>query len=85
MKTTHIPDVMATGLFEDSRMSRVLASDGTPGTSYNIQYLCQDEETLNLYQKEHSPALQSDHNNRYRGHYSAFRTLLQVEGIFVKK
>jgi hypothetical protein len=85
MRGTHIPDVMATGLFEDCRMSRVLATDGTPGNSYNMQYLCQDKETLALYQEKHAPALQADHNRRYQGHYSAFRTLLAMEGLFKKQ
>ena len=37
MKEVHIPEVMATGLFLESRMMRVLAND-EGGTSYAIQY-----------------------------------------------
>ena len=36
MKATHLPDVMATGLFLDQRMCRVLAEDEGGGVSMRI-------------------------------------------------
>lgn len=77
MKETHIPDVMSTGLFLESRFTKILAeSEG--GTSYSIQYLCASKQDLEEYQQNHAPALQRDHTERYQNKFAAFRTLLEV-------
>lgn len=73
----HIPDVMRTGKFLESKVCKIEAfSDG--GVSYSIQYLAPDMETYDLYSKEDAPRLQAEHHLRYAGKYAAFRTLLRV-------
>ncbi len=59
MKETHIPDVMATGLFLDSRICRVLADD-EGGITYAVQYTCADMATYERYRDEHAPRLQAE-------------------------
>ncbi len=83
MKTTHIPDVLDTGLFMEARFSKILAEE-SGGLSYSIQYLCDSHETLEQYQKEHAARLQQAHNEKYQGKFAAFRTLLKVEESFSK-
>ncbi|MBK9760332.1 MAG: DUF4286 family protein [Flavobacteriales bacterium] len=77
MKSAHIPDVMATGLFLDNRICRILAEE-EGGLSYAIQYTCTDMETYERYKAEHAPRLQADTQKRYAGKFVAFRTLLEV-------
>jgi len=77
MQKKHIPDVMATGKFIDGKLSRILAEE-EGGLSFSVQYLCQDMETYDAYQKENAPELQKEHNDRYAGKSVAFRTLLNV-------
>lgn len=77
MKETHIPDVMATGLFLDSRMFRVLADD-EGGITYAVQYTCADLSTYERYRDEHAPRLQAETQKHYGGKFAAFRTLLEV-------
>jgi hypothetical protein len=77
MKTTHIPDVMATGLFLDQRLCRVLADD-EGGITYAVQYTCADMATLQRYQAEHAPRLQAETHKHFSGKFAAFRTLLEV-------
>lgn len=77
MKEVHIPDVMATGLFLDNRIMRILA-DEEGGLSYAIQYTCADMATYERYKAEHAPRLQAETQKRYSGHFAAFRTLLEV-------
>lgn len=79
MKHTHIPDVMATGLFLDSRVCRVLADD-EGGITYAVQYTCADMATYERYRDEHAPRLQAETQKRYAGKFAAFRTLLEVVG-----
>jgi hypothetical protein len=77
MKQVHIPDVMATGLFLDSRIVRVLAEE-EGGVTYAVQYTCADMATYERYRDEHAPRLQAETEKRYGGRYAAFRTLLEV-------
>lgn len=77
MKTVHIPEVMATGKFIESKMSKILAEE-EGGKAYSIQYLCENMETLEKYQQENAPLLQQKHNAKYGTKALAFRTLLDV-------
>ncbi|MFT3884815.1 MAG: DUF4286 family protein [Flavobacteriales bacterium] len=78
MKRTHIPDVMATGLFLDSRMFKVL-SDGDSGVTYAVQYTCADMATYERYREQEAPRLQEHMRERYGDRVAAFRTLLELE------
>lgn len=78
MLTQHIPDVMATGFFEEFQLRRLLEPAPDPGTAtFNTQYRCKDLSTLHQYQATAAKMLQADHENRYRGRYAAFRTVLE--------
>jgi hypothetical protein len=76
MKDEHVPRVMSTGLFLDHRMARVLGDD--EGFTYAIQYTCADMATYERYRDQHAPRLQSEAQERFGGHFAAFRTLLEV-------
>lgn len=77
MKEVHIPDVMATGLFEENKIHRVIQNE-SEGTTYAVQYACKDMKTLHQYQVNHAIALQKEHTERYKDQFVAFRTLLEV-------
>jgi hypothetical protein len=83
MRTVHIPDVMSTGLFTESRMSRIHAEEDG-GVSYAISYLCESHSVLEQYQTLFAPKLQRDHASRYQGKFAAFRTVLEVIEEFKK-
>lgn len=78
MKTTHIPDVLRTGLFSESKMVRVLADEDSGGRTYSIQYYFKSMDDFNLYEEKFAPALRAEHTARYREKFVAFRTLLEV-------
>jgi hypothetical protein len=77
MRTTHIPDVMGTGLFLESRISKIHAEE-QGGKTYAIAYLADTMEQLEQYQREHAPRLQKEHSERYAGRFAAFRTFMEV-------
>jgi len=77
MREVHIPDVMATGCFKESRISRVHGEE-EGGITYAITYLAENQETFDIYQRDFAPDLQRDHTKRYSGRFAAFRTLLSV-------
>lgn len=82
MRTTHIPEVMATGLFVESRMFRVLAED-EGGSTYAIQYTAPDMLHYERYRDEHAPRLQAAAHKEFGGRFAAFRTLLELVDPFL--
>ena len=50
MKTVHIPDVMKTGMFTDSRILRVLVEESLGGQTYSVQYTCDSLEKYQQYE-----------------------------------
>jgi hypothetical protein len=77
MRKQHIPDVMSTGCFIESRISRVHGEE-EGGMTFAITYLSPDQEKLDEYREVHAPRLQKDHSERYEGRFAAFRTFLTV-------
>tara|TARA_B100000900_G_C20586398_1_gene719765 strand:+ start:2380 stop:2685 length:306 start_codon:yes stop_codon:yes gene_type:complete len=75
MKTKHIPDVMNTGCFLNNKICKLMVDDEI---TYAIQYTCKDLATLEKYQTEFSPSLQTEHTEKYRGKFGAFRSLLEI-------
>jgi hypothetical protein len=78
MREVHVPEVMATGLFLEHRLAKVLLQDDTEGHTYSFQYTCKDMATMQKYMGSHAPALQASHTARYKDKFVAFRTLLEV-------
>lgn len=77
MKTVHIPDVMATGCFIESKICKIIGDEET-GINYAIQYTAQNIEIYETYKMQHAPALQKEVTDKYPGKFVAFRTLLEV-------
>ena len=77
MRSNHIPDVLATGLFTDYRICRVL-QDESDGMTYTTQYSCESMKNLQEYAAQHAKRLQDDHTARYKDKYVAFRTVMEV-------
>lgn len=77
MLETHIPEVLETGMFLSNRFCRVMVDEET-GTTYSIQYLVNDLESLQLYQQLYAPKLQEEHARKFANKYVAFRTVLEV-------
>ncbi len=76
MKDVHIPDVMKTGKFLENRFCKVLSED-PEGTTYSIQYVCENHDVLESYIRNDATKLQRDHKAKFEGHFVAFRTLLK--------
>ena len=77
MRTIHIPEVMATGCFVESRLSRVQVEE-EGGVTFAITYLSPNQALLDEYQSKHAPLLQKSHSEKYIGKFAAFRTFLHV-------
>lgn len=77
MRSKHIPDVMSTGCFVESRISRVHGEE-EEGVTYAITYLSPSQEKMTEYKEQHAPKMQREHSEKYNGKFAAFRTILTV-------
>ena len=77
MRTTHMPEVLATGFFLKSQLCRLL-NEEEGGITYAAQYYCLSVEQLDAYQRLAAPALRADMEAHFSGKYVSFRTVLEV-------
>lgn len=77
MKTSHIPDVLATGFFKWARFSRLLSLDTEDGITYSIQYSCNSMKELHNYQAKFSQKLQQEHSEKFKEKFVAFRSVME--------
>jgi len=78
MQQKHIPEVMATGMFVDHRILRLIGDEETGGTTYAIQYSAKTMDDYQRYRTEFAPALQKDALDHFGDKFTAFRTLLET-------
>ena len=77
MREVHIPDVLATGCFLESRLSRIQGEE-EGGMTFSVMYLSPSQEMFDKYQAEFAPKLQAEHAQLFLGRFAAFRTILNV-------
>lgn len=80
MHKTHIPEVMATGMFESYLFSAVYPEQEQDTPSYSIQYRAKDLESIKLYIQMFAAELRDRHTKAWGDHALAFRTILEVLG-----
>ncbi|MEM9980893.1 MAG: DUF4286 family protein [Bacteroidota bacterium] len=78
MRKEHIPAVMATGLFVEHKLLRLLTEEANTDFTYAIQYFLRSQADLATYQAQYAPALQKAHQERYKDYFVAFRSVLEV-------
>jgi hypothetical protein len=79
MRTTHIPEVMATGCFKASKILQLMHVEDE-GITYAIQYTYAEEADILRYQTEFAPALQQKTKDKFHHLVLAFRTYMKVIG-----
>jgi hypothetical protein len=79
MKNEHMPELMGTGLFADSRLCRLLEQDELEGRTYVAQYFCNTIEDYNRYIDEYAQQMRDKAFSRFGGRFMAFRTIMEIE------
>src|SRR6187551_3718358 len=77
MKEVHMPAVMGTGLFVDSKMYKVLQDNDEGTVSYSVQYFAPSIDNVQQYLEVYGPKLIQEHRQRYLNKHVAFQTLLE--------
>lgn len=78
MKSEHIPDVLATGMFTHHRMLKLLETDESDGITYAIQYFCNTKDMYDQYISRFAPEMRQKVADRWGNQVIAFRTLMEV-------
>lgn len=78
MKDEHIPDVMATGCFQDYRILRLMEVDERDGLTYAIQYRAAFRSDYNRYVTIHAGGLRQKAYNRWGDRFIAFRSVMEI-------
>jgi hypothetical protein len=78
MKETHIPDVLATGMFIESKFYKILHDSEDGSVNYSVQYFADKMENLMQYQNSFAQQLQDDVKKKFGEKFVAFRTLLET-------
>ena len=78
MKNQHIPDLLNTGLFMDTRLCHLLEQDDTEGSTYVAQYFCQSMEEYNTYINEYATGMREKAAKAFGGKFVAFRTVMEI-------
>lgn len=78
MKSKHIPDVLATGYFLESRICRLLDDIDPDGETFTIQYTCNSREDYLQYKLTNAPHLQKEVKDKFADDFIAFRTFMEI-------
>jgi hypothetical protein len=75
MLANHIPDVVATGMWEEGTLLRQLEPVDDDAVTFQVRYRTTSVERYDEYRTHHAPRLQAEHTNRYGTRVTATRTV----------
>jgi len=84
MRSTHIPEMLATGKFYKAKLVRVMVDEEMGGVTYSVQYTAASKELLDNYYKENATSLREKTTKLFANQFVAFRTELQLIEEFTK-
>ena len=78
MLKEHLPEMVNTGCFTNSKLMRLLETDDQGGPTYAAQYFAENKAGYDRYIKDHSTAVRKKYNEKWGDKVIAFRTLMEV-------
>ena len=76
-REVHMPETMATKLFNDSKVFKLLEYDNDGSTTYVMQYFTDTKENYNRYINEYVSILEKKALEKWGNNFIVFRTLMQ--------
>jgi hypothetical protein len=74
----HIPEVMATRLFDDFKVHRLLEQNDEDGPTYTIQYFTNSMDRYQQYIKNHAPLLREKAFAKWGNQFIGFRSVMEA-------
>ncbi len=78
MKGIHIPELLATGLFTEAKLCRLLEQQEEDGATFVAQYFCSSMTEYNKYIDDYATIMRERANKAFGGKFVAFRTIMEV-------
>jgi hypothetical protein len=78
MKEEHLPEIMATGLFQRNQFMRLKDVDEDQGITYAVQFFAVTLEDYQNYVSNHAPALRLKGTQKWGDQAVGFRTLMEI-------
>lgn len=78
MLQEHMPEVMATGCFESTRLLRLLEIDETDGPTFAAQYMAASREDYSAYISEYAAGMRKKVTEKWGDRLVTFRSLMEV-------
>ncbi len=80
MQEEHIPEVLATEMFTDARLSLLVepVNADDDGITYVVQYFAESKSLYNAYIEKHAATLREKGYAKFGNQFIAFRSLLQI-------
>lgn len=78
LRTEHLPLMMKTGCFTDSRVVRLLEVDDSDGPTYAIQYHADSKADYNRYMTLHAPDMSRRSFEKWGDRFIAFQSVMEV-------
>jgi hypothetical protein len=73
----HIPEIMATNLFDDYRFFRLLGQEDPEGSTFVIQYATSSRKNYDEYIQQYAVDLREKALKKWGDQFIAFRSLLE--------
>ncbi|MBS1915078.1 MAG: DUF4286 family protein [Bacteroidetes bacterium] len=74
----HIPEIMATKLFDDYKMYHLLEHDDHESVTYTIQYFTSSIERYNQYIKNFATQLRDKAFAKWGNQFAGFRSVMEL-------
>lgn len=78
VKQVFIPQHLATQLFLDFKLTRVLDRSSEDGQTYSIQFTAQSLGLLQKFSAQYSSTILKEHHQQFAGQYVSFQTVMEV-------
>jgi Domain of unknown function (DUF4286) len=75
-KEIHIPEILATGLFSDYKVFKLMEQDEAEGQTFVVQFYASELSHYKQYLEKHAPAFRIKAFQQWGDKFISFRTLL---------
>jgi|SRR5690606_641184 len=78
MKEEHLSQMLATGLFVNHRMARLLDQEEDEGITFVVQYECKSLDDYEAYLSNFADEMRQKGLTKFGDQFIAFRTLMEI-------
>ncbi|MEM6763435.1 MAG: DUF4286 family protein [Bacteroidota bacterium] len=78
MRTEQLSAIMETSCFDEVSIKELVEPKAQEGMrTFNFQFMARTMEHIQAYMRSHAPAIHAKHDEKYKGKYMAFDTILK--------